>query len=54
MIEKTRGRGYIVLGCRRGHSCYRCIDEKTGQMIQEKGLAVLRELQKHVYDVAIT
>ena len=51
MIKKSRGEGFIVIGCRRGHSCYRTIDEKTGQVLQIKGLAVLREIQSHVHHV---
>ena len=44
LVEKSRGRGYIVIGCRRGHNCYRTLDEATGKEIPQKGLAILREL----------
>ena len=51
MVEKSRGEGFIVIACRRGHSCYRCLDEKTGKPIQEKAAAVLREIQSNAHHV---
>ena len=44
MVEKTSGRGYVVLGCKRGCSSYRTMDLETGLLLATKKAAQTAEI----------
>lgn len=50
MVEKTTGRGYVVLACRRGCTSYRTMDLETGLLLPAKtgGAQAAKDLSKKV------
>lgn len=41
MVQKTNGRGYAVLACKRGCSSYITMDLETGVLLQKTPVNVL-------------